>query len=661
MDTALLPNGRLSACTVIGHRTAIGQFGVCACILAKPESGELQSDKEAMTKPFADPSSPVGQPPNVDRRAALRGATSLAALAAGAAFASLPAAARTTSSTLPVADPYAAAVSAGPSSVGVEAVGETAAVPGTPYIVPTAERWSAVALITTGNTIKGYAMTGVPDGLGAFDNQDGTITVLMNHEIEAGHGSTRQHGGNGAFVSCWIIDTSTLEVMRGRDFIERPDRLYLWKGKNWINRGTDARKPLPAKPSPQPITPGAPPAATATVPPAATATAAPASPIEDDTPVIKLRDLDRLCSADLPPIAALYNRATRKGYNGYIFLNGEEGDNSANRAFAWVVADGTVHQLPAFSFGTPGDDNHQPPQWENLLANAATGDTTVVMANSDGGPSEVYCYIGHKQSVGTPIMKAGLTNGRIYSLAVQGVGSEDRDTNVGIAKSLLGKGQGKRVKLAKPHDGTGFLRPEDGAWDTRNLDVYFFVTTDRNNFAADGSVHELDNATQIGRSRLWAVTFDDVRKIAVDGSHTAKIELLLDGTEGGDMFDNITVDQAGMIYLCEDTGEARHNGKIWAYDTNNGEFATIMRFNPAMFGDIVGKDYTPPRPPFVDDKETSGILDVTALFATAKWFRAGSTVLLVDVQAHFNYDGDQKLGQNLYEGGQLLLLVKAPA
>ncbi len=26
-------------------------------------------------------------------------------------------------------------------------------------------------------------MVGIPDGLGAFDNHDGTFTVLMNHEL----------------------------------------------------------------------------------------------------------------------------------------------------------------------------------------------------------------------------------------------------------------------------------------------------------------------------------------------------------------------------------------------------------------------------------------------------------------------------------------------
>ena len=267
---------------------------------------------------------------------------------------------------------------------------------------------------------------------------------------------------------------------------------------------------------------------------------------------------------------------------------------------------------------------------------------TVVMAMSDGGTNQTYVYIGAKQAEGSPVEKAGLAGGRIFSLLVPGVQAENRNTNVGIAKSIVGRGKGKRIGLAGPNKGTSFLRPEDGAWDPRKSNVFYFVTTDRNNFAADGTVRDNQDITQIGRSRLWAVTFDDVTKIATDGTPTAKLEMLLDGTEGGDMFDNIAVDRSGVVYLCEDPGNSRHNAKIWAYDTATGAFATIMKFDPSKFGDLVDKTYTPPVAPFVDDKETSGVIEVTDLFADASWFRAGSKALLVDVQAHFTYDANRQ-------------------
>ena len=46
-----------------------------------------------------------------------------------------------------------------------------------------------------------YRMVGIPDGLGAYDNGNGTFTVLMNHEIAGGGGVARAHGSAGAFVS----------------------------------------------------------------------------------------------------------------------------------------------------------------------------------------------------------------------------------------------------------------------------------------------------------------------------------------------------------------------------------------------------------------------------------------------------------------------------
>ena len=55
-------------------------------------------------------------------------------------------------------------------------------------------------------------MGGIPDGLGAYDNGNGTFTLLMNHEINNTLGITRAHGAIGAYVSEWVIDKTTLQV-----------------------------------------------------------------------------------------------------------------------------------------------------------------------------------------------------------------------------------------------------------------------------------------------------------------------------------------------------------------------------------------------------------------------------------------------------------------
>src|ERR1700752_4553772 len=66
---------------------------------------------------------------------------------------------------------------------------------------------------------------------------------------------------------------------------------------------------------------------------------------------------------------------------------------------------------------------------------------------------------------------------------------------------------------------TEFLRPEDGAWDTRNPNVFYFVTTDRFDSKKDGS------GTQVARSRLHRLTFDGIRQPELGGRY----DMLLDG------------------------------------------------------------------------------------------------------------------------------------
>jgi hypothetical protein len=70
-------------------------------------------------------------------------------------------------------------------------------------------------------------MVGIPDGLGAYDNGDGTFTLLMNHEIPSALGMARAHDHIGAFVSQWIINKSDLRVVSGRDFIGDSSSIFL--------------------------------------------------------------------------------------------------------------------------------------------------------------------------------------------------------------------------------------------------------------------------------------------------------------------------------------------------------------------------------------------------------------------------------------------------
>jgi len=102
----------------------------------------------------------------------------------------------------------------------------------TPYLTPTTPFWSATSILTVGDAVSKtgggtYRMAGIPDGLGAFDNNDGTFTVLANHEIDNASGIIRA-GTLGAFVSKWVVNKADMKVLSGGDFLSSASNLYLW-------------------------------------------------------------------------------------------------------------------------------------------------------------------------------------------------------------------------------------------------------------------------------------------------------------------------------------------------------------------------------------------------------------------------------------------------
>jgi hypothetical protein len=433
-------------------------------------------------------------------------------------------------------------------------------------------------------------------------------------------GATGHGGHDGAFVSQWVINKNTLQVLSGRDFVNTPAKFFIFDSatKRYVSGAS----------------------------------------IPGDSRL----DINRLCSADLARTSAFYNTATGKGYNGRIFLDGEEG-GALGRAFGWVVGQQTAYELPKFAGSFTSSTPDSPPAFENLLANAHTGDKTVVMGNSDGGTNQVSIYLGTKQKTGTAVDKAGLNDGQMWSIYVNGVSAEDRATNVGITAGTHGLNSGttKEISLVAANQGTTFLRPEDGAWDPKRPNVYYFVTTDRVDLSKQGENFNPDCTPgdgQVGRSRLWALTFNDVNNIATNGSAVGTIQLLLDGATN--MGDNMTINNNGVITIGEDTGNAAHNPKTWQYDTKNGALSQIFKEDPTKFGDLTGGVCTHPTAPFTSDKEVSGVLDVTNLFMDAAWYRPGSQVYLADDQPHFDYPSTDPLGAELVEGGQLDLLTSVP-
>ncbi|MBL9077081.1 MAG: DUF839 domain-containing protein [Planctomycetes bacterium] len=489
----------------------------------------------------------------------------------------------------------------------------------TPYLVPATPAQDVVRSITsivtttdlvptTGAPATPYEVAGILDGLGAFDNGDGTVTLIANHEFGSTAGGIHRHGARGAFLSELILDKTTLAVVSAQDLIDTVIDLTGTE-RNALNGNGLA--------------------------------------------------LNRFCSSDLADVGAFYNAASGLGTQERVYLCGEEG-GSTGYAVATVATGtekGRAWLLGQFNLATNGSGINAVGGWENLLASPHAQDLTIVAGTNDGGTgvmnNTVNIYVGTKQATGNPVERAGLTNGALYFVNVLGnpveiVNSSTRATNIT---------SGTRFTL-QTTSGTTFSRPEDGAWDPTNPRDFWFVTTDRLDTATNTGFNQTVGASgpanQTGKSRLWRLRFDDIRSPLLGG----EITLVIDGTKNNqkvNMLDNMCVAADGMLYLTEDPGNSTYLGKTWAYDPITDTLVQLVKFDSARWGELAVNGGTPGAiAPYTNDKEISGVVDVTHLFPHA----ADETVLLLDVQDHSS--NAAVATPTSVEGGQLLLLRVAP-
>jgi hypothetical protein len=469
-------------------------------------------------------------------------------------------------------------------SAGPDHTGPSSSRP--PYLEVTDSGYALISLITAGD-VAGTNPNGSPrhavglmDGLGAFDNGDGTFTVLANHEINETLGIARRHGGKGAFVTRFVVNKADLRVLNGSDLMTN---VYVF------NTNTTA--------------------------------------FALGTNIV----MGRFCSADLPAPSAFYNAVTGKGSQQKIFMNGEE-FSTESRAWAHIVTGpeaGNSWQLPRLGRAS----------FENVVASPFPQDKTIVAGLDDDGTtdSQVYFYIGTKQSTGTnEVEKAGLLNGSLYGVSVAGLAQEVAGTtaaqrtftlaNLGDVSNL---GFNELETLGNGLGVSAFMRVEDGVWDPANPRDFYFVTT----------------ASFTLPSRLWRLRFNDIANPETGGV----IDMLLDGTEGQKMFDNLGFDNNGNLVLQEDVGNQAHNGKMWKYVIATDTLIPVVQHRPNLV--------STGQPGFLtQDEEASGFIDVTHILGYKSY-------LIVD-QMH----GSAAFGlaglppgasmTEVVENGQLLLMVE---
>ena len=482
-----------------------------------------------------------------------------------------------------------------------------------PYVVPVADGVSTKSLLTVGDkpAANGYRMVGIPDGLGAIRNHSGTFDLFMNHELRPDTGIVRRHGQRGAFVSQWRIDRGSLDVRSGQDLID-PGVVY-WDYVTQTYRAT------PSTGGPNPRRAG-------------------------DTFEPQGAPFARFCSSTLSDPGQLYNRRSGRGYDGQLYFGNEENGNPG-RSFG-VTTDGSAQQLPRLGLFS----------WENTIPAPNRTDSTVVMGTEDTGPNsslpnpddaagQLWVYSGTKTRTGNAFKRAGLTNGVSSVIDV----ADESVTNDAGFRSKYGKNNPAEVDLSEvdwdqsanaqnleaTRDGLSLNRIEDGGFDPRHPNDFYFLTTEGGDKTPAGGLNNVRDG-----GGLWKLSFEDVENPELGGTLT----LLLDGSEAPKLNkpDNMDVDSKGNLLIQEDPGGNPHVARIVAYRISDGARGVLAEFDRTRF--------TPGGPKFMtEDEESSGIIDAKEILGSG-WF-------LFDAQVH-KASASPNVAEEVEEGQLLTMKVE---
>jgi hypothetical protein len=458
------------------------------------------------------------------------------------------------------------------------------------YVEPVASGVSLNVVGTVGDVVNGYQIVGIPDGMGLV-REGKKLSLITNHELSATNAvaAVRATAGGaalGSFVSKITLDPKTLKPTAAED---------LFSEVSWYDYATRSWGTKPTAPS--------------------------GAALKDSfgTPN-HTNTFNRFCSATLAPAGTFYNKKTGLGYKNALYLTGEEGGDES-RGFVSTLK-GDVAQIPGFGLAA----------WENFIPVPTNNDVTAVMSNEDATAvtSQLFMYVGKKQKSGTFYEKAGLTNGKNYVLS--GFPGDDNQIRTLFGKNspipvdfteinymLNGKDQNDQA-LAK---GLRLSRVEDGHFDPKNPNDYYFVTTESNK----DSKATTGNPAFPGASRdggaLWRLRFDDVTNPLKGGT----LEMLLDGSEDIMMSkpDNITIDLKGNILIQEDPGGNDAIARIVSYRISDGALGVVAKFKDQYFKKGGAEFIT-------NDEESSGIIDVTSFLKKGSSDKA--TYFMFNAQVH---------------------------
>lgn len=449
------------------------------------------------------------------------------------------------------------------------------------YMQSVASSVKLTSVVSAGDYIGSYQIAGIPDGLGVI-KENGKLRIITNHEwsgtnaVAAARNSARG-STSGSFISEMHYDLASGTVTKARDFVTD----VVWYDYANVKFGSTPTAPADAAALDEYKTP-------------------------NHTSLI-----NRFCSATLAAAGTFYDKASGFGYQGEVFLAGEEGSDES-RGFAVNATDGEMVQIPKFGLSA----------WENLIPTPNKGKTTGIMGMEDGSAtdSQLWMYVGTKTKTGTWYQKAGFTNGATYVLAADASEPVLNDNEI---RTKYGKNKPIKVTFAKINTavngkaqntearekGIELARVEDGSFDPKKPNDFYFVTTESNKDPIATAPNPATPTVTRDGGALWRLRFADVANPAKGGT----LELLLNGGEVPYLSkpDNITVDGAGNVLIQEDPGNNALVARIVAYRISDGKLGVLAKFKDEHFAEGGSAFVT-------KDEESSGIIDITAELSKGK-------------------------------------------
>lgn len=485
-------------------------------------------------------------------------------------------------------------------------------------MTPVAPGVSLKVIGTAGDAVgSGYLLGGIPDGLGVIKSGN-KLRIITNHEwsnalpMAAARTST-QGMTSGSYISELHLDLKSKKLVEGKDFMQWID---------WYDYSTQQFGAIPTAPSG-------------------------AATKDSYGSVSHSYLINRFCSSTLAPAGLFYDAKSGTGYKGAVYLTGEEGGDES-RGFVGNQ-EGEMAQIPRFGLSA----------WETFVPAPTNSKSTVVFGNEDGSAtdSQVWMYMGTKSKTGEWYEKAGFTNGKTYVLATDVANDNEFRSKYGKTGSAPvsfkeidwtqnGKLQNDQARAV----GMELARVEDGHFDPRRPNDYYFLTTESNKDPKATAANPALPTTSRDGGALWRLRLNDVKNPLKGGTLT----MLLDGSEEPYLSkpDNMSIDNLGNILIQEDPGNNALRARVVSYRLSDGKLAVVTQFKSQYFDPTSASLIT-------QDEESSGIVDVTEYFKTSKSDKARYYMYVAQVHASVTKsrpDLTSSADEAAIEGGQWYLM-----